>query len=55
MSSAMVPYLLRNWDDTCKRVKKGLEKLGHDIPITGYCVEEELRVGTRKSKKSKKE
>lgn len=53
MSSAMVPYLLRNWDDTRKRVKKGLEKLGHDIPITGYSMEDDLKVGNHK--KSKKE
>ena len=32
-----------DWDAVCRRVKAGIERLGHDIPIVCYGTEEELK------------
>jgi hypothetical protein len=34
---------LEEWDETREAVRKGLERIGRDIPITGYGYKEELR------------
>lgn len=34
---------LADWDKICRRVKVGLERIGHDIPIVCYGTKEELR------------
>lgn len=31
------------WEYACTKVLKGLKKLGHDIPITGYESTEEVK------------
>ena len=41
--------ILNEWDPIRFRVKKGLEKLGHDISIVGYSVEDNLKLGKRRN------
>lgn len=35
--------ILEEWDKARADVRKGLERLGHDIPLAGYRYEDELR------------
>lgn len=46
--------ILSGWDEARRRVKKGLERLGHDIPIVGYGHADEIKMGRRKADGSKK-
>ncbi len=34
---------LADWDKICRRVRVGLERIGHDIPIVCYGTKEELK------------
>lgn len=39
----MTTATLADWDKICRRVKVGLERIGHDIPIVCYGTKEELK------------
>ena len=40
--------IMDEWDDVRFRVKKGLDRLGHDISIVGYDYKENIALGKRK-------
>lgn len=33
----------KNWNEARRIAIKGLERLGHDIPITGYAAQDEVK------------
>lgn len=43
MRKQEISKFLTEWDSTCQNVLLGIKKLGHDIPITGYDCENELK------------
>jgi hypothetical protein len=40
------------WQEVCSQVKQGLKRLGHDIPITAYSAEDELKGVSENKKRS---
>lgn len=44
--------IMSEWDRVTKRIRDGLKRLGHDIPITGYSFEDNVSLGKRKLDKS---
>ena len=52
--SAIDILIMSEWDRVTKRVRNGLERLGHDIPITGYSFDDNIALGKRKLGKEEK-
>ena len=42
--------LLEGWDEPCRRVRIGLERIGHDIRIVGYGSNDEVKMAAAKRK-----
>ncbi len=42
--------LLEGWDEACRRVRIGLERIGHDIRIVGYGSNDEVKMAAAKRK-----
>lgn len=55
MASVDKVLILNEWDHLRYQVKEGLERLGHDIPLVGYGVMDELKIAgnEKKSRKNK--
>lgn len=46
--------MLYGWDDVRKKVPKGIKRLGHDIPITGYGSDGQIGEAGREKEKDKR-
>lgn len=46
MTKEWIIRFAEEWGTTRLRVMRGLKMLGHDIPITGYTPEEEMKLMT---------
>ncbi len=46
--------LLNDWDRLRYQVKEGIKRLGHDIPIVGYSVMDELKIAGNEKRSRKK-
>lgn len=43
--------LLEEWDDVRDQVKRGLKRLGRDIPLAVYSGQDDIKLGGRKAGK----
>lgn len=46
--------LLNDWDRLRYQVMEGLKRLGHDIPLAGYSVMDELKIAGNEKRGRKK-
>lgn len=54
MASVDKVLILNEWDHLRYQVKEGLKRLGHDIPLVGYSVMDELKIAGNEKRSRKK-